>query len=73
MTDNNLSERAITRDAVADMLGVSLSTVQRLVRCGELPAPIRVGGSPRWLASEIAAWLRERRGAAATSGEVARR
>ena len=61
MTDTDVPDRALTPDAVATLLGVSPSTVRRLVRRGLLPPPIRVGDSPRWLASELAAWLRDRR------------
>jgi len=52
---------ALTRRQAADVLGVSVATLDRLVARGELPPPRRVSvGAPRYLASELSAWLAAR-------------
>ena len=46
---------------VCQALGLSRSTVWRMVRSGDLPAPIRLGGnSVGWHVHEIEAWLQSR-------------
>lgn len=48
----------LTLAQVADLLLVSARSVQRLVEAGDFPAPIQLGSNrPRWLRSEIDAWL----------------
>jgi predicted DNA-binding transcriptional regulator AlpA len=46
----------------AKELGVRLSLskrqIFRLNACGQLPKPIRIGGSVRWVESTIAQWLK---------------
>ncbi len=44
---------------VGELLGVSRRTVWRLSSRGELPAPIEIGGSRRWLREEITAAILE--------------
>lgn len=41
-------ERLLRVRDVADLLALSLRTVWRMAASGELPAPIRLGGSTRW-------------------------
>ena len=43
--------------AVAVMLSVSARTLWRMHAAGELPAPVKVGGSTRWRLSEVRAWV----------------
>jgi len=40
-------------------LSVSKGQVFRLHACGKIPRALRIGGSVRWVASEIEAWLSE--------------
>lgn len=48
----------LTLKEVADELRVAPRTVQRMVADGDFPAPIQLGSNrPRWLRSEIDAWL----------------
>jgi len=42
---------------VSRMLGLHQRTVWRLSASGELPRPISVGGSTRWVRSEILSWI----------------
>lgn len=42
---------------VARALGLHPRTVWRLSACGELPKPISVGGSTRWVRAEILDWI----------------
>ena len=51
----------LTIREVAQMLRVNVSTIYRLVREGEIPAPIRIGPtSTRWRADELRDWLDSR-------------
>lgn len=48
----------LTIREVAQMFRVNVSTIYRLVREGEIPAPIRIGPtSTRWRADELRDWL----------------
>ncbi len=54
-----MDERLIRRKEAAEMLGCSVSTLERLAARGEVPAPRRLSrGRCGWLASELAAHLR---------------
>ncbi len=39
-------------------VGSSTRQIHRLNAAGKIPSPIRIGGSVRWLADEITAWLK---------------
>ena len=55
-----MNQELLTARQVSERLNLSLRTVWRWSRSGELPAPIRLGNArraPRWLASDIDAWL----------------
>ena len=41
---------------VAEKLGISRSHLYKLNSSGRLPRPVRLGGSVRWPADELAAW-----------------
>jgi prophage regulatory protein len=58
----DLPERALTRKEVEEMLGVSTATFWRRRRSGEFPIrPIMLSKAcPRYLQSEVLAWLRSR-------------
>lgn len=47
----------LSAEAVARRLDVSVRTLWRLRSSGKVPEPIRLGGSVRWKASEIHAWI----------------
>ncbi|MBN1125075.1 MAG: AlpA family phage regulatory protein [Sedimentisphaerales bacterium] len=38
-------------------LSLSKRQIFRLNACGKIPAPIRIGGSVRWLSEDITAWI----------------
>jgi predicted DNA-binding transcriptional regulator AlpA len=42
---------------LARLLGRSVPSLRRDDAAGRLPAPVRIGGSKRWRATEIAAWV----------------
>jgi prophage regulatory protein len=53
----------IRRFRLAELLGVSVSTIDRKVRSGQLPRPIKLGEKiTAFDAVEINNWLAERRG-----------
>jgi len=45
---------------VAQLIGLSERTVWKLSSCGELPAPVRVGRSVRWLRTSLEEFLLQR-------------
>ena len=42
---------------LAEMLQVSKRTLWRLLSAGQLPPPVRVGGSVRWRFQEVQNWI----------------
>jgi predicted DNA-binding transcriptional regulator AlpA len=50
-------EALLCRSTVLQLLGIGATRLHALVRTGELPAPVRLGASARWPASEIRAVL----------------
>lgn len=56
--------RIIRRHPLAEMLGISLSTLARMVRDQTFPAPIRLSAQAvGWDMSEVESWLESRRAA----------
>lgn len=52
----------LTADAVADLLSISLRTVWRMVRNGELPQPVRYNRKlVRWKSEDIREWMAQQR------------
>lgn len=52
-------------DWLAEMLGISKPTIYRIRAAGkgdQLPPAVMIGRQPRWQASTVAAWLKEREG-----------
>lgn len=48
----------LLRDSeVAKRLGVSRRQVWKLLAAGQLPEPVRVGGSVRWRDADIVGWI----------------
>ena len=48
---------ALSAEALARLLQVSVRHIRRMDSAGKLPAPIRLGGSVRWRTDEIQTWL----------------
>ena len=42
---------------LGEMLSLSRRQIFRLNSSGRIPVPVRIGGSVRWIESEIAAWI----------------
>ena len=54
-------DRLLRRRQVEEVTGLSPSSIYRLMRNGEFPAPVRVGpAAVRWKASDITVWLESR-------------
>ena len=52
------SDRLLSIDEIAEILGVNVRTVNRLVSGGRLPPPIRITRKlVRWKLSELQRWL----------------
>lgn len=49
--------RLLRDTQVAALLGVDRRTVRRLVASGDLPKPIKLAGSTRWRAGQLADYL----------------
>lgn len=62
-------KKLLTRAEVETRVGLTCSSIYRLMRSGEFPSPIKVGPrAVRWPSNEIEAWLAGRPRA---TGEVA--
>lgn len=57
MSNVVVTERLLTAKTLGQMLSLSKRQIFRLNSCGKIPAPIKIGGSVRWSAQEISAWL----------------
>lgn len=59
MTKENTNQtcQLLSAKALGQMLSLSKRQIFRLNSCGKIPTPIRIGGSVRWSAQEISAWL----------------
>ncbi len=51
----------VSRRGLAQMLAVSVPTIDRMRAAGKLPRGIKIGGSLRYDRREIEKWLRHRR------------
>lgn len=55
-------ERVIRRDEMAELIGVSIPTLWRMTKSGELPPPIRIGKQlAGWPQSDYDSWLADRK------------
>jgi hypothetical protein len=50
-------ESLLTRHDLAALLRISLRTLDRQRAAGEVLEPLAGPGQPRWLASEVVAWI----------------
>jgi prophage regulatory protein len=57
MNNVEVTERLLTAKTLGQMLSLSKRQIFRLNSCGKIPSPIKIGGSVRWSAEEILAWL----------------
>lgn len=55
--DTDVKPVLIDAEALARMMDVSERTLWRWVSRGELPQPLRIGGSTRWRLAEINDWI----------------
>jgi prophage regulatory protein len=54
-------ERFLSMAAVRDLVGgLSRVTVYRLMRRGQFPAAVKIGGRSAWVESEVRDWMRAR-------------
>ena len=53
------NDRSLSREEMADRLGISLSTLGRRIKSGDVPAPEK----GRWRLSEVLRWERQSRAA----------
>ena len=53
----NQTCQLLSAKTLGEMLSLSKRQIFRLNSCGKIPAPLRIGGSIRWSAEEISAWL----------------
>jgi predicted DNA-binding transcriptional regulator AlpA len=47
----------ISAEKLAQILDISVRTLWRMRAAGKIPPPIRLGGSVRWRAQEVRAWI----------------
>ena len=58
MTDR---DRLLPRNAVEERLGITTSTLYRMMRSGEFPEPLRLGSRcVRWSENEVETWVSNR-------------
>ena len=56
-----MHDRLMRRREVEKILGISRSSIYRLMQEGKFPRPVRIGpAAVRWKASDIATWLESR-------------
>ena len=46
----------LSKRQVVEIVGLSFTKIWGLVREGKFPAPVDIGGIPRWFADEISDW-----------------
>jgi len=48
----------LTISELADLLKVSEQTIRKYAKNGEIPIPLKIGGSPRWDANELREFIK---------------
>lgn len=70
-----MNERFIRRKEVQELVGVSCSTLYRLMAAGEFPRPIKIGGvnskSVGWPLSKVNRWIEQKTKEAEQSNQAA--
>jgi len=46
--------------AVAVETSIGASTLEKMVARGDFPKPVKIGGSNRWVASEVSNWIEQK-------------
>jgi len=59
MNDSTVSAFLLDRRQTAEVLAVSIATVDRMVRNGDLPT-VRIGRSVRFQVDELQRWIKKR-------------
>ncbi len=54
---SNCQPQLLSAGELAKMLSTSVRTVWRLRSAGKLPEPLSIGGSVKWLLSDIRQWI----------------
>lgn len=52
--------RLLDRNSVAERLGISSRTLDRMVASGEFPSPVRICGRPKWPVEVVDQWFDEK-------------
>ena len=47
----------VTKPKAAEMIGVSVRTLERLVSKGQFPPPLRFGRRRRWVRTALVRWI----------------
>lgn len=55
-------DRLLPLPEVQLILGLKTSTIYKKVANGELPAPLKIGGSVRWSQNELHEWIEQLKG-----------
>lgn len=55
----------VNSDQLAGLLSVTRQHVYRLIKLGQFPPPIKLGGASRWSVKEVEYWIDEQRRAEA--------
>lgn len=55
--ETNQGCQLLSAKTLGQMLSLSKRQIFRLNSCGKIPAPIRIGGSVRWVTSTIESWI----------------
>ena len=55
--DQNIPTLLLSADRVAAALDISVRSLWRLRAAGQLPKPVKIGGSVRWRCEEITQWI----------------
>jgi prophage regulatory protein len=55
-----LVPKLLGKQEVMSLLGVSDRTLEKLVRAGNFPPPVRLGKTARWAESIVATWLQQK-------------
>ena len=53
-----MDEKLLDVKAVSMSLGLSSRTIRRMVRAGQVPAPVRLGQGIRWQSTVLDQWMR---------------
>ena len=59
-TDRDDDDRLLRAGQVMELASISRSTLEKLLKAGEFPVPVAVGGWRRWWRSEVLAYLEAR-------------